>query len=85
MATANSILKSAIAAGFDGLSPRDVMLCILQGVSAGGTGGGSANYVANYAGGTPTPVPTSGNPFAVDTSIPALWVWNGAAWVSIIA
>jgi hypothetical protein len=34
---AQTTLTAAIAAGFDRLSPRDVMLCILEGAQGSGT------------------------------------------------
>ena len=37
---AETTLKNAIAAGFDRLSPRDVMLCVLEGAGGGASGSG---------------------------------------------
>lgn len=37
---AQTTLKNAIAAGFDRLSERDVMLCVLEGAGGGATGSG---------------------------------------------
>lgn len=80
---------AATAAGYLEMSVKQQMAvetyldCQIN--SSGGGGGGAANYYANYGGGTPTPVPTSGVPIAVDSSTGATWVWSGAAWVKIIA
>lgn len=46
------------------------------------TTGSSTNsgYSGNYAGGVPSPVPTSTLAMAIDTSNNAVWLWFGAAW-----
>lgn len=82
---AQTTLNSAIAAGFDSLSTRDVMLCILQGASSGGGGGGG-----NLAGsGSPIGVvtPTSLGQLYADYTTPGLWESNGltsGSWIQLI-
>lgn len=75
---ANTTLANAIAAGFDRLSPRDVMLCVLYGANGGASGG--ATTFGNYAGGQPNFTPASGFGLAVDTSNGALWEYYGGSW-----
>jgi hypothetical protein len=85
MATANATLKLAIANGYDGLSPRDVMLCILQGASSAGSG---FTYVQNFGGanpGTVLAVAPVGNAIAMDTGTGAVWGYNGSVWTQFIA
>jgi len=79
--SANTTLKAAILAGYDGLSPRDVMLCVLQGAQGGGAGGVT---FGNYAGGTPSPAPASGTGLFVDTSNQNLWSYDGGAFHLIV-
>ena len=79
---ANTTLASAIANGFDELSPRDVMLCILYGVANGGGGGGLAGTgdpTASAAAGTPYTDTSNGN-FWVNTSSPS----PGTTWLKLI-
>lgn len=75
-------LNSAIAAGFDRLSTRDVMLCILQGAGSGGTGGSSTLY-QNFGGVAPVAAGTTTGQLAIDNSTGQGWVWSGSAWVSL--
>lgn len=53
---AQTTLNAAIADGYDRLSPRDVMLCVLFGASSGGGGGSTLADSIDVAGppvGTP--------------------------------
>jgi hypothetical protein len=77
---ANTTLAAAIAAGFDGLSPRDVMLCILQGVLQG------AVQFGNYGGTTPpnSAIPSSGNGLLLDTSTQNIWSYDNGAFHLIV-
>ena len=75
--TAQTMLNNAIANGFDRLSPRDVMLCILQGAGSGGGGGVPSG---NYAGAQPNFTPSTDSALAIDTSNGALWEYYSGAW-----
>lgn len=86
MATAQSTLNSAIAAGYDRLSTRDVMLCILQGAQAGGGGGGGTpNLIQNFGGVAPVAPGVAIGQAAFDTSSGKEWVWDGATWIPFIS
>lgn len=78
---ANATLSAAIAAGFDRLSTRDVMLCILQG--AGNGGAVNANIIVISTGATPTATPV-GNAVAFDSSTGSIWNWNGTVWTKYV-
>jgi hypothetical protein len=79
---AETTLAEAIANGFDKLSSRDVMLCILEGASTGGTGAplsGSGSPVGVV---TPTAV---GQTY-LDITTPGFWASNGltnTSWTQI--
>lgn len=84
---ANSLLANAIAAGFDKLSPRDVMLCTLYGANnGGGSGSGSSVLEGN---GSPVGVVT---PIAIgqlysDVSGTGLWQSTGltnTSWTQLV-
>jgi hypothetical protein len=66
---AQTTLTAAIAAGFDGLSTRDLMLCALYG--AGGAGG---NFAGSGAPTTQVPVGSSGTYWDYTNGI--LYMWN---------
>ena len=81
---AQTTLNAAIAAGFDRLSTRDVLLCILEGASSGG-GGGTDNQSGN---GSPVGVATPayvGQTYT-DLTTPGFWTSTGltsANWLQI--
>jgi hypothetical protein len=70
--TAQTTLDAAIAAGFDRLSPRDVMLCILQGAS-----GATLDYIS--VAGPPTAIPPAIANIVVDVN-GTEWKYYGGAW-----
>ena len=70
--TAQTTLNAAIAAGYDGLSTRDVMLCVLQ-----GAGGGTSDSI-NYAG-PPLINPPAIQNIVVD-STGRQWQYYSGAW-----
>lgn len=77
---AQTTLNSAIAAGFDRLSTRDVMLCVLQGAGTGGGGGTGGISSGNYGGGQPNFTPTTSVAIAIDESNGTIWTWYSGAW-----
>lgn len=77
---ANTILASAISNGYDKLSPRDVMLCVLYGASNGSGGlAGNGDPTASAAAGTPYIDLLTGN-FWENTSSPS----PGTTWLKLI-
>lgn len=75
----------ANAACYSYLQDKLGILVYLLASGAGGGGGGAANiYVKNYAGGTPTDTPASGNASAFDTSNGAIWAYNGSVWTQFV-
>lgn len=80
MSAANTTLNSAIAAGFDQLSTRDLMIVAAYEAATGGGGGSSGISSGNYAGGQPNFTPTSTPWLAIDTSNGTLWEYYGGAW-----
>lgn len=76
--TSNQTLINAIAAGFDQLSTRDLM--IVAAFEAGSSGGGTGATFGNYAGGVPNFTPAGGTGLAVDTSNGTLWMYYSGAW-----
>jgi hypothetical protein len=80
--TAQSLLNSATALGYDALSYRDTLECILFNVQSGAAGAGGGFTQGNYAGGTPTFTPGSSPAWAIDTSTGLLWVYFNSAWAS---
>jgi hypothetical protein len=79
---AQTTLNSAIAAGFDRLSTRDVILCVLQGASTSG-GGGTANLYQNFGGVAPAVAGTQTGQWAIDSSTSNGWVWSGTVWINV--
>lgn len=78
--TANQILASAIQNGYDGLSTRDLMLCILFGAQTGG--GGSAALSDSIAvAGPPVGTPAANGllNIIVDSN-GRQWNYYGGAW-----
>lgn len=81
---AETSLKNAIAAGYDRLSPRDVMLCVLEGAGGGATGSGVLE-----GSGSPVGVvsPISIGQIYSDYTTPGLWQSTGltsADWTQLI-
>ena len=80
---ANTTLASAIANGYDQLSPRDVLLCILYGAAnaSGGNGGlaGTGDPTASAAAGT-TYIDTATGKFWENVSSPS----PGTTWLKLI-
>jgi hypothetical protein len=72
LTTADQVLINAIAAGYDGLSTRDIMLCILQGAGAGSAFSGSGAPSAQ----TTPPVPTGTAGTYWDWTNKVLYMWN---------
>lgn len=80
---AQTTIDSAIANGYDRLSYRDILLCILEGITSGGGSGGTGDvqgFSGNYGGGTPTDTPTTSVAIAYDTSNGQPWAWYSGAW-----
>ncbi len=58
-----------------------VIIYLLQQLIAGGGGGGSTQvFSGNYAGGTPSDVPTGSAAIAIDTSNGTVWYYYGGGW-----
>ena len=74
--SAQTLINAAVAAGFDRLSDRDLMECLLYAAQAGGGGIPSGNY----AGVAPTFTPSSGTGLAIDSSTGRLWMYYNGAW-----
>ena len=82
--SAQTTLNAAIAAGFDKLSDRDLLLCILQGAISGGGGAGGASQVYTYnyadpnAAGLVPENPNIGSVFNQDPLITPynIWFWS---------
>ena len=68
---AQTTLNAAIAAGFDRLSTRDAMLCILYGAGGGDYSGSGAPSAQ-----TPPPVPTGSGGTYWDYTNKILYMWN---------
>jgi hypothetical protein len=81
--TAQSLVNSATSLGYDALSYRDTLECILYNAQAGGGGGAGGGFTqGNYSGGAPSFTPTSAPAWAIDTSNGLLWVYFNSAWAS---
>jgi hypothetical protein len=81
--TAQTLINSAIAAGYDALSTRDLQECLLYAAQSGGGGGGQTGQIptGNYAGGAPTFTPTAGTSIlAIDNSTGKIWVYLNNVW-----
>jgi hypothetical protein len=81
---AETTLKNAIAAGFDRLSERDVMLCVLEGAGGGATGSGVLTGSGSPVG---VVTPTSVGQLYTDTTTPGEWLSTGltnASWTQLI-
>ena len=78
--TAQTLLNSAIAAGYDALSSRDLKECLLYAVQSGGGGTVGSITFGNYSGGTPNFTPSSGGGLAVDTSNGRPWYYYNSIW-----
>lgn len=84
--SAQTTLNSAIAAGFDRLSSRDVMLCILQGASTG-SGPGTGTFSGT---GSPEGVVTAspGSTY-LQTESGSFWMkqtgTGNTGWLEIVA
>ena len=70
--SAQTTLTAAIAAGFDRLSPRDVMLCVLQGASG-------ATLDSISVAGPPTAIPPAIANIVVDSN-GRQWQYFQGAW-----
>jgi hypothetical protein len=88
--SAQTTLNAAIAAGFDRLSDRDLIMCILRGASSGGA---SQIYTSTYAdpnaAGLIPGNPQLGAIYNQDPSITPYnsWSWSvvNQAWVQVSA
>jgi hypothetical protein len=79
--SAATTLESAIGNGFDRLSERDIMLCILQGASSGGGGGGWTHGAGSpIAGGVS--VVTYGT-YTNDTDS-TFWTVSNGSWIKLV-
>jgi hypothetical protein len=74
LTTADQVLINAIAAGYDGLSTRDIMLCVLQGAAS--SGGGVFSGSGTPASQTTPPVPAGTSGVYWDYTNKILYMWN---------
>ena len=74
---AQTTLDAAIAAGYDRLSPRDVMLCVLAGASGSGVQHGSDTPIALGVSVTPPSL------FINDVDS-TLWGVSNGAWIQLV-
>jgi hypothetical protein len=83
-ATAQSLIDSAVALGYDALSHRDLLECVLYAAQSGGGGGGGGLSGAGSPVGT---VANAGTTY-LDTLTNNFWVNNGGtgtSWVELIS
>ena len=79
VASAQSLVTSAVALGYDALSDRDLRECLLVAAqNAGGGGGGSSNYYA--APGPPNANPPTYANIVVDINGRQWQFFNGGPW-----
>ena len=84
--TAQSLINSAVSLGYDALSERDLLVCLLYAAQTGGGGGGGGGL---SGAGSPQGVVT-GSPGQtyVDTNTNNFWVNTGGGnntWANLIA
>lgn len=74
-------LDAAIAAGYDRLSPRDVMLCVLAGASGGASGGG-----VQHGSNTPIALGLSVTPpsLFINDVDSTLWCVSNGTWIKLV-
>ena len=86
--TANQLIASAVALGYDALSFRDLLECLLYAAQTGGGGGGGGGevqvYQGNYGGASPAGFVTLPAgvtaAVAVDNSNGRLWLFYSNGW-----
>lgn len=85
--TAQSLINTAYANGYAGLSEADLQACILAAACLAGGGSGTGGVVTGS--GAPAAPPAAGTGIYIDNSNPAnpgLWVYpTGGPWNNIIA
>jgi hypothetical protein len=79
---AQTTLNAAIAAGYDRLSPRDVMLCALYGASNGGGGNGGWTHGAG------SPIANGISPVTYSTytndTDSSFWTVANGGWIQLV-
>lgn len=81
--SAQTLITAAYAAGFDALSNRDLMECLLYSASnfGGGSGAGGVFSGAYGVGQPPNFTPSTSAAIATNTSDGVQWNWYSGAWV----
>jgi hypothetical protein len=82
--SAQTLINSAVAQGYDAISDRDLRVCLLYAAQTGG-GGGTGSTLSGA--GSPVGVITpSGAATYFDTTTAHFWAWNTAtnAWTELI-
>lgn len=82
--SAQSLINSAIAQGYDALSARMLKVCLLYAAQTGGGGGTGAVYAGA---GSPVGVITpTGAATYFDTTSAKFWAWNtvSSSWTELI-
>lgn len=80
---ANSLMATAMASGYGGMSDRDLKMATLASACAGGGGGGGGNAVT-VANTSPVGNGTTKGDMWINETNNNTWYWDSAAWIQLI-